>query len=41
MNTLSEGCIIMGIILLVIFYEGEPDLHDALLCNLNNTVECF
>ena len=38
---MSEGFIALLVIILVIFYDGEPDLHDALICNLMNSVECF
>lgn len=38
---LSEGFIVLAVIILCIFYSGEPDLHDALICNLTNSVECF
>lgn len=41
MNPSSEGFILLAVILLVIFYGGEPDFHDALVCNLMNSVECF
>lgn len=27
----GEGMLILGIVLLVIFFLGEPDLHDALI----------
>lgn len=41
MSQAFEGFIVLIVVLLVIFYGGEPDLHDALICNLLNSVECY
>jgi hypothetical protein len=40
-NDIGVAAICLTIVLAMFLFMGEPDVQDALICNLLNKIECY